>query len=620
MSCTDILTSIGDTLYSEYYIYVDPNGNSGDFNDLQDAFDYVNILTPRSSYPCTIVIRNGDMTVDNSAGGLVVPSYLTITGESDWVIVRSNTATQNMFELSGNNTIENLVIAGPNQAITINNTTGSTNVIKNCSLYNLDGFNNSQAVKNSAANYLFVKDCFIYGHDVGAEVSGGSGIFILMTAIDSCAVGIGAGVIASGCRSTGCTIFMQVDGTGAATVDNLRVLSGGQLINNTGTGSCLVFNSVIGPLSATNAVVVTDGIVLMNNLYMESCINGVNVTDTSVLISRIDFASCTGTAMTLNNANINISNCRVESAATAVDATNGSTFIGINLTLLDISAFALSNDDSSVAVDNMYVGVSTGVGIEGDTNSITRCRGFYYSISGAFNKINQVDSGSVIRIADAVFPSNEITLVNSANVDIKVYDQVNGGERFRTENYSAAGSSIRADRVIYVTTGGIDIDLPTSVGVSHSTQAIMQTYINTTSQPCTITPPAANTLNGVTTAVYLPAYGSLTVVGQAGVWRTLQDQSLSSEITNITGTTTATTQEKRFWADASGGTFDITLPASSTSKYHEFEIVKTDSSVNLVGVVAAGADTINGAARLDIIAQYDSVSVQTDGSGVWIVR
>lgn len=71
-------------------------------------------------------------------------------------------------------------------------------------------------------------------------------------------------------------------------------------------------------------------------------------------------------------------------------------------------------------------------------------------------------------------------------------------------------------------------------------------------------------------------------------------------------------------ASASGGAITITLPAASGCAGRVYVIRKSDSSSNAVTVDGNAAETINGAATYALTAQYQVVSIMSDGTG-WIV-
>jgi hypothetical protein len=81
-----------------------------------------------------------------------------------------------------------------------------------------------------------------------------------------------------------------------------------------------------------------------------------------------------------------------------------------------------------------------------------------------------------------------------------------------------------------------------------------------------------------------------------------------------------------FWPDdylvvcnATSGVVTMTLPAAAASQGRKLVAKKIDASANAVTVDGNGAETVDGAASVSITAQYDSVSVISDGTTWWVV-
>lgn len=65
-------------------------------------------------------------------------------------------------------------------------------------------------------------------------------------------------------------------------------------------------------------------------------------------------------------------------------------------------------------------------------------------------------------------------------------------------------------------------------------------------------------------------------------------------------------------ANANGGAFTVTLPAATAAR-SRITVKKTDSSANAV-TIAPAAGTIDGAASVQITAQYEARDFVSDGS------
>ncbi len=70
--------------------------------------------------------------------------------------------------------------------------------------------------------------------------------------------------------------------------------------------------------------------------------------------------------------------------------------------------------------------------------------------------------------------------------------------------------------------------------------------------------------------------------------------------------------------DCTGGAITVNLPTAVGITGRIYNIKKTDSSVNAVTIDGNGAETIDGAATVTISFQYDSYSVQSNGTN-WVI-
>lgn len=71
--------------------------------------------------------------------------------------------------------------------------------------------------------------------------------------------------------------------------------------------------------------------------------------------------------------------------------------------------------------------------------------------------------------------------------------------------------------------------------------------------------------------------------------------------------------------DATSGAVTITLPIAKNSDEYIFNIKKIDSSANAVTIDGNGSETIDDSTTYVISSQYDSITVQSDGTEWWII-
>ena len=97
------------------------------------------------------------------------------------------------------------------------------------------------------------------------------------------------------------------------------------------------------------------------------------------------------------------------------------------------------------------------------------------------------------------------------------------------------------------------------------------------------------------------------------------DPYVYANVTTASGTSgavTLTNANSIVLVNASGASRTVTLPAPTSGKI--FNIKKTDSSVNTV-VISPSSGTIDGAASKSLVAQYDSLTITSDGTNFFII-
>lgn len=71
--------------------------------------------------------------------------------------------------------------------------------------------------------------------------------------------------------------------------------------------------------------------------------------------------------------------------------------------------------------------------------------------------------------------------------------------------------------------------------------------------------------------------------------------------------------------DAVGANRTITLPTAASARWRKYTIKKIDATANTVTIDADAAETIDGAATFVLTTQYESVTIQSDGTEWWIL-
>ncbi|MCI3246325.1 hypothetical protein [Streptomyces spinosisporus] len=95
-----------------------------------------------------------------------------------------------------------------------------------------------------------------------------------------------------------------------------------------------------------------------------------------------------------------------------------------------------------------------------------------------------------------------------------------------------------------------------------------------------------------------------------------EDGQAGSAVREISASATARPIDRVLKVDAADGAVTVSLP-SAVSNLVAYTIVKADASANAVTIDPSGGETINGDATRDLAAQWDAVTLRSDGSN-WI--
>lgn len=99
----------------------------------------------------------------------------------------------------------------------------------------------------------------------------------------------------------------------------------------------------------------------------------------------------------------------------------------------------------------------------------------------------------------------------------------------------------------------------------------------------------------------------------------VRDNQGWDQIGTVTTTHAAETKYQTILGDATGGAFDVDLPAAASCPGRVYTVKKIDAGANAVTVDGNGAETIDGAATFPLAAQWDSVTIQSNGSAWYVL-
>lgn len=89
-------------------------------------------------------------------------------------------------------------------------------------------------------------------------------------------------------------------------------------------------------------------------------------------------------------------------------------------------------------------------------------------------------------------------------------------------------------------------------------------------------------------------------------------------VRTVTATASPAASDYLLLVDATAGAVTINLPAAASNAKRVLIIKKTDGSANAVTLDGNAAETIDGSATKVISTQYQSFTIQCDGSAWWI--
>lgn len=90
-------------------------------------------------------------------------------------------------------------------------------------------------------------------------------------------------------------------------------------------------------------------------------------------------------------------------------------------------------------------------------------------------------------------------------------------------------------------------------------------------------------------------------------------------VTKTASFTASTSEAALYLLDASSGAITVTMPTAASMGSRAFMFKRIDSTVNAVIIDGNGAETIDGQTTIDLVSQYDAVTVASSGSALYLL-
>jgi hypothetical protein len=235
---------------------------------------------------------------------------------------------------------------------------------------------------------------------------------------------------------------------------------------------------------------------------------------------------------------------------------------------------------------------------------------------------NLVDSGKVIS-TDGTFASNVDTKIPTEKatktyVDTKISNLVNSAPAtLDTLKELADALGDDANFATTVTTNlGNKVDKTTNInGHTLSTNVMVSASdITTGTLPSAQLPIAtASALGGV------KAGANITIATDGTISSTASGGTSALTVNTVTSATYTASAQECILANDTSNSIAITLPAASTWSGQQIIIKKIKSTSNSITITPNGTETIDGSSSLSITNAYNSATLISDGSNIYII-
>lgn len=230
---------------------------------------------------------------------------------------------------------------------------------------------------------------------------------------------------------------------------------------------------------------------------------------------------------------------------------------------------------------------------------------------GAKN-VKKYNGSSLVGLVAKDLPANTI-----ADVDYDGTQWILGSVKPFTQGADiASASTINLD-----TSTGVYVGITGTTAITAMTLAQGQFRILKFTGALTITNGASLICpNGANITTYA-GYCAMVVGEASGVVRVVSvlGNLLDSVTASETANYTATTSDNFIPCDATSAAFTITLYAASGNAGRRLIIKKTDSTLNTITIDANSTETIDGSLTIKLATQYESVTLECDGTNWFIV-
>lgn len=226
-------------------------------------------------------------------------------------------------------------------------------------------------------------------------------------------------------------------------------------------------------------------------------------------------------------------------------------------------------------------------------------------------------------------------LTTSADVEIYTEDNIPGAVTIPSSTYAQPDIPVISKTTDYTitaddrgkliktdtTSGNVQLTLPSAVSAGDGFVVFVQHVVG--ANATTVVRAGADTLNGGSSVRLSRQWSSLMIDGDGGTaWTAMSADFLFTTPAAKTTTYAVTLADvgKTIPADATGGAFDVDLPAAAIAgDGFEITVIKIDSSANAVTLDPDGAELVNGEAGFALSGQWRWARVRSDGTAWYVL-